>query len=310
MGASEFAVPTMFEIFRGHHVVAVYTRMPTPGGRRGFATRKTPVHAAAESLGIPVFTPRTLRDVEAQEVFRSHASDVAVVIAYGLLLPIQVLEAPKLGCMNLHPSLLPRWRGAAPIQRAIIAGDKQTGVDIIRMDAGLDTGPVAVRETIPIRPEDTAGDLAQWLAAIAAKLAGSALREMERGRLEFREQSEDGTCYARKIEKTEAEIDWTQTAEEVRNRIHGLSPIPGAFSIIAIGGRRERIKILRAEVIAAKGAPGTLLDDDMTVACGSSAIKVVIGQRSGKRAISGQELVRGAKVVPGVAFTQSAVLTS
>jgi methionyl-tRNA formyltransferase len=312
MGAPEFAVPTISEIFnRGHNVVAVYTRAPTPGGRRGLVTTKTPVHVAAESLGIPVFTPPTLRDAETQTVFRDHAADIAVVVAYGLLLPAPILEAPKFGCVNLHASLLPRWRGAAPIQRAIIAGDKETGVDLMQMDAGLDTGPVAMRETIPIRAEDTAGDLTRRLAFIAARLAASALSEMESGRLEFREQSKDRASYARKIETSEAELDWTQNAEDVRNRIHGLSPAPGAFSNLSIGGRQERIKIFRAEAIAANGAPpGTILDDDMTVACGTGAVRILLGQRSGRTAISGPELMRGAKVVPGAAFTQPAALSS
>ena len=311
MGAAQFAVPTLCEIFRrGHAIVAAYTRAPTPGGRRGLAIRKTPVHLVAESLGVPVFTPRTLRDAEAQDIFRRHDADIAVVVAYGLLLPVPVLDAPKQGCVNLHASLLPRWRGAAPIQRAIMAGDKQTGVEFMRMDAGLDTGPVAMRETIPIRPEDTAGDLTHRLAAIAACLAASALHETESGRLEFRKQSKDGACYARKIEKNEAELDWTKNAVEVRNRIHALSPTPGAFSSLLIGDRQERIKVFRAEAIAANGAPGTILDDNMAVACGAGAIRILSGQRTGKKAMGGPELMRGAKVVPGVVFTPSAVPSS
>ena len=230
MGTPEFAVPALSEIVKnGHRVVAVYTRAPALGGRRGLEINKTPVHRAADSAGVPVITPTTLRDLEAQKTFSSLAADAAVVAAYGLLLPVPILEAPRLGCLNLHASLLPRWRGAAPIQRAIMAGDTQTGVDVMRMDAGLDTGPIALREIVPILPEDTAGDLTARLAPIAAKLAVSALALLNAGLLEFGEQSAAGRCYAHKIEKSESEIDWTQKAERVRNHIHGLSPAPGAL---------------------------------------------------------------------------------
>jgi methionyl-tRNA formyltransferase len=306
MGTPEFAVPTMLEILKnGHTLAGVYTRAPARGGRRGLEFRKTPVHLAAESFGIPVFTPPTLRDVGTQAAFSSLAADVAVVAAYGLLLPIPILTAPSLGCINLHASLLPRWRGAAPIQRAIMAGDAQTGVDVMRMDAGLDTGPVGMREIVPIRPEDTAEDLTSRLAVVAAKLSVSALQSMEAGLLEFRPQSTVGVVYARKIEKSEADIDWTLSAESVRNQIHGLSPTPGAYSKVVIGDRQEAIKFLRAEVISGTQPPGTLLSTDMSVACGSGAIRVLQGQRSGKTAMSGRELMRGAKLAPGVVFTQS-----
>jgi methionyl-tRNA formyltransferase len=246
----------MLEILKsGHLLVAVYTRAPAPGGRRGLGVKKTPIHLAADSFGFPVFTPTTLRGVQSQEVFSSLAADVGVVAAYGLLLPIPILEAPRLGCVNLHASLLPRWRGAAPIQRAIMAGDAQTGVDVMRMDAGLDTGPIAMREIVPIRPEDTTGDLTSRLAIIAAKLSVSALQSIESGRLEFRAQSTVGVCYAHKIEKSEADIDWTQGVESVINQIHGLSPTPGAYSKVLIGDRYESIKFLRAEVAAGTGSP-------------------------------------------------------
>jgi methionyl-tRNA formyltransferase len=305
MGTPEFAVPTLLEIVKnGHVLVAVYTREPARAGRRGLEFRKTPVHLAADSFGIPAYTPTTLRDIEAQKTFIGLAADVAVVAAYGLLLPIPILEAPRLGCVNLHASLLPRWRGAAPIQRAIMAGDTQTGVDIMRMDAGLDTGPIAMREIVPIRPEDTAGDLATHLAPIAAKLAVTALRSMGAGLLGFREQSAVGVCYARKIEKSEAEIDWTQAAESIRNQIHGLSPAPGAHSIVRIGNREESLKLLRAEVTAGTGSPGALLSGDMSIACGTGAIRVLQGQRSGKTVMSGRELIRGAKLAQGAVFTQ------
>jgi methionyl-tRNA formyltransferase len=306
MGTPEFAVPTLLEIFNnGYELVAVYTRAPARAGRRGLEVRKAPIHLTAESLNVPVFTPTNLRDVEAQRAFSSLAADVAVVAAYGLLLPIPILEAPRLGCVNLHASLLPRWRGAAPIQRAIMAGDMQTGVDVMRMDAGLDTGPIAMREVVPILPENTAGDLIVRLAAIAARLSLSALQLMDAGLLEFREQSAIGVCYARKIGKSEAEIDWTPDAEGVRNQIHGLSPTPGASSKVLIGNSEESIKFLRVEVAAGTGPPGTLLSEDMSVACGRRAIRVLQAQRSGKIVMSGLELMRGAKLARGAVFRQS-----
>jgi methionyl-tRNA formyltransferase len=306
MGTPEFAVPTLMEISKSGRVpVAVYTRAPAPGGRRGLEIRKTPVHSAADSLGIPVLTPTSLRDVKTQKLFNSLAADVAIVAAYGLLLPIPILESPRLGCMNLHPSLLPRWRGAAPIQRAIMAGDTQTGVDVMRMDAGLDTGPMAMREIIPIRPDETAGDLTTRLAAIAATISVRALQSMEAGLLEFHEQSSVGVCYAYKIKKSEAEVDWTQSAEAVRNQIHGLSPAPGAFSKVLTGNRHENIKFFRAEVATGTGSPGMLLSEDMRIACGVGAVRVLQGQRAGKAMMTGHELMRGAKLTPGVVFTQS-----
>jgi len=306
MGTPEFAVPTLLEMSKsGRAPVAVYTRAPARGGRRGLELRKTPVHSTADSLGIPVFTPISLRDVETQKVFNSLEADVAVVAAYGLILPIPILEAPRLGCLNLHASLLPRWRGAAPIQRAIIAGDSQTGVDVMRMDAGLDTGPIAMREILPIRPDETAADLTSRLAAIAAKLSLCALKSMEAGLLGFYDQPTVGVCYAHKIKKSEADVDWTQSAETVRNQIHGLSPAPGAFSRAHIGNREESIKFFRAELTTGTGSPGMILSEDMRVACGAGAIRVLQGQRSGKTVMSGHELMRGAKLGPGVLFTQS-----
>jgi len=304
MGTPEFAVPALMGISgAGFELVAVYSREPARSGRRGLEIKKSPVHAAADALGVPVATPRSLRDEEMRNAFRAVAADVAVVAAYGLILPVPILEAPRLGCLNLHASLLPRWRGAAPIQRAIMAGDKETGVDVMRMEAGLDTGPVGLREVIAIRPEDTAGDLTRRLSAVAATLAVRALEALEAGRLEFREQAAAGACYARKIDKSEAEIDWTQPNETVRNQIHGLSPAPGASSSVTIGNREETIKFLRAEVSSGDGRPGTLLSDDMRIACGSGAIRIVAGQRAGRTAMSGAELMRGAKLAPGATFS-------
>lgn len=306
MGTPEFAVPTLLEMSNSSRApVAVYTRAPARGGRRGLEMTRTPVHSAADSLKIPVFTPTSLRDVEAQKVFKSLAADVAVVAAYGLILPIPILEAPRFGCLNLHASLLPRWRGAAPIQRAIMAGDSQTGVDVMRMDAGVDTGPIAMREIVPIHRDETAGDLTSRLAAIAGKLSVRALHSMAAGRLEFHEQPTEGVCYAHKIKKNEADVDWAQSAETVRNQIHGLSATPGAFSRAGIGSREESIKFYRAEVATGTGLPGTLLSEDMRVACGVGAIRVLQGQRSSKTVMSGRELIRSAKLAPGVVFRQS-----
>jgi methionyl-tRNA formyltransferase len=311
MGTSEFAVPTMLEIVQdGHTLVAAYTRAPAAGGRRGLELKKTPVHVAADGIGVSVFTPTTLRTAEAEDAFNGHAADVAVVAAYGLLLPMTILKAPRLGCVNLHASLLPRWRGAAPIQRAIMAGDVQTGVDLMRMEAGLDTGPIAMREVVTIGPEDTTGDLTIRLAVVAAKLAVSALRSMEAGLLEYRDQSSFGVCYAHKIEKSEAEIDWTRGAEVVRDQIHALSPAPGAHSEVVIGNRKERIKFFRAEVTTGTGAPGTFIAEEMSIACGSGAIRILEGQRQGKTVMSGSELIRGAQLAPGVVFTRSSAPSS
>jgi methionyl-tRNA formyltransferase len=304
MGSPEFAVPTLLEMSRSGRVpVAVYTRAPARGGRRGLEMRRTPVHSAANSLGVPVFTPSSLRDVEVQKAFNTLAADVVVVAAYGLILPTPILAAPRLGCLNLHASLLPRWRGAAPIQRAIMAGDLRTGIDVMRMDAGLDTGPIATREIVPVRPDETAGDLTSRLAAIAAKLAVYALQSMEASLLEFHEQPSAGVYYARKIGKSETEIDWTQSAETVRNHVHALSPAPGAFSKVVIGDKAENIKFFLVEATTGTGSPGLLLSEDMRIACGAGAIRVLQGQRSGKTVMSGRELVRGTTLAPGAIFT-------
>jgi methionyl-tRNA formyltransferase len=308
MGTPEFAVPTLLEMSKsGSEPVAVYTRAPAQSGRRGREIRKTPVHSTANALGIPVFAPTSLRGIETQKQFRSQAADVALVIAYGLLLPSSILEMPRLGCLNLHASLLPRWRGAAPIQRAIMAGDKKTGVDVMRIDAGLDTGPVALRESTAISPDDTAGDLTNRLASVAAQLAVRALRAIETGRLEFREQSRDGISYAHKIKKSEADIDWTQDAQTVRNHIHGLSPWPGAFSRMSVEGRDEQVKFLRAKVTTGTGFPGTLLTEDMRIACGDGAVEILQVQRPSRSVVSGRELVRGARLAPGLVFGASHV---
>jgi methionyl-tRNA formyltransferase len=307
MGAPDFATPALRAILEhGHEVAAVYTRAPRPAGRRGLELTKTPVHQLAEEAGLPVVTAATLRSAEAQEAFRAFAADVGVVVAYGLILPPPVLAAPRLGCLNLHASLLPRWRGAAPIQRAIMAGDGETGVDLMRMEAGLDTGPVARQLRTPILADETAGELAARLAALGARLIVDSLPELAAGRLVFHPQSADGATYAHKIDKSEAAIDWSAEAASVRNRIHGLSPAPGAYGEIAIGGRSERIKILRAEVVERAGEPGVVVDPSMVVACGDKAIRVVAAQRPGRTPMSGAELMRGAKLDVGARFNPPA----
>ena len=297
MGTPEFSVPTLTEIVSsGHEVVAVYTRAPKPAGR-GQEERKSPVHLAAEGFGIPVFTPRSLKGEAEQIIFASHNAELAVVVAYGLLLPKPVLDAPELGCLNLHGSLLPRWRGAAPIQRAVMAGDKQTGVMVMRMEEGLDTGPVAVGEVIPIGPDMTAGELHDVMMRVGADLMGRALAALDRGSLDFKPQVEDGTVYARKIEKAEARIDWSRPAEDVHNHIRGLSPFPGAWFEIELAGKPVRVKALRSTFVTGTGAPGTLLAD-LTIACGTGAVRLTQVQREGKSAMDAATFLRGAGALP------------
>jgi methionyl-tRNA formyltransferase len=297
MGTPDFSVPTLTEIVSaGHEVVAVYTRAPKPAGR-GQEERKSPVHVAAEGFGIPVFTPKSLKDEAEQIVFASHGAELAVVVAYGLLLPKPILDAPELGCLNLHGSLLPRWRGAAPIQRAVMAGDKQTGVMVMQMEEGLDTGPVAVGEIIPIGPDLTAGELHDTMMRVGADLMGRALAALERGSLDFTPQTEDGTIYARKIEKAEARIDWSLPAQDVHNHIRGLSPFPGAWFEIELGGRPVRVKALRSTMAEGGGTPGALLGD-LTIACGSGAVRLTQVQREGKGAMDAATFLRGAGSLP------------
>jgi methionyl-tRNA formyltransferase len=303
MGAPVFATPTLLEIIkRGYEIAAVYTRAPKPAGRRGLETTKTPVHEVAKRFSIPVLTPATLRSPEAQEQFRAHGADVAVVVAYGLILPATVLAAPRLGCLNLHASLLPRWRGAAPIQRAIMAGDRETGVAVMRMEEGLDTGPIALEERVAIDPSATAGDIANALADVGAALMARALPLLENGTLAFNAQLSEGATYAHKIEKSETRIDWTQDADIVLNRIHGLSPSPGAYSEIDLGRGLERVKFLRGALVEASGAAGTVIGEGPTVACGRQAIRIVEAQRAGKTVMSGADFQRGAQIMPGARF--------
>jgi methionyl-tRNA formyltransferase len=304
MGAPDFATPTLLEIIRqGHEIAAVYTRAPKPAGRRGLEPMKTPVHRLAEQHAISVLTPASLKDAQAQEEFRAQGAAAAVVVAYGLILPAAVLAAPRLGCLNLHASLLPRWRGAAPVQRAIMAGDAETGVSVMRMEEGLDTGPIAFEERIAIEPNATAGEITQALAHIGAASMARALPALAQQRLVFRDQSADGATYARKIDKGETRIDWRLGATALRNHIHGLSPSPGAYSEVDLGRGPERVKFLRVAVVDSAGPPGTVIDEAPTIACGIGAIRILEAQRAGKAPMSGAEFQRGAQIRPGARFT-------
>jgi methionyl-tRNA formyltransferase len=293
MGTPDFAVPALDAIVAaGHRIAAVYTRAPRPAGR-GQAERPSPVHARALALGLPVRMPATLRDPAVQAEFAATGADAAVVVAYGLILPQPVLDAPRHGCLNIHASLLPRWRGAAPIQRAIMAGDAETGVSIMRMEAGLDTGPVALAEAVPIGPGDTAGDLHDRLAALGARLVVEALARLPD--LAFLPQPEAGATYAAKIDKAEARVDWTRPAPEVDRLIRGLSPFPGAWT--EIGG--ERVKLLASRLADGQGAPGEVLDAAPTVACGTGAVRLLRLQRAGRGAQEAEAFLRGFPLAPG-----------
>jgi methionyl-tRNA formyltransferase len=293
MGTPEFSVPSLAEIIgAGHDVVAVYSQPPRPAGR-GLAETKSPVHAFAEAAGIAVHTPKSLKVADAQEIFRAHSADAAVVVAYGLLLPQAVLDAPRLGCFNLHASLLPRWRGAAPIQRAIMAGDTETAAMVMRMEAGLDTGPICLGERVPIGADMTAGELHDALSTGGASLLVRALAALERGSLTATPQPTAGITYAAKIEKAESRIDFGKPAQAVHDHIRGLSPFPGAWFELEIDGKRERIKVLRSIRASGSGTPGTLLDDQLTIACASDAIRPLTVQRAGKKAMIVSEMLRG-----------------
>jgi methionyl-tRNA formyltransferase len=299
MGTPDFSVPTLLELVaHGHEIAAVYTRAPKPGGR-GMKLQATPVEVEARRLGIPVLTPKTLKTPEALEEFRAHAADAAVVVAYGMILPQAILDAPKLGCYNLHGSLLPRWRGAAPINRAIMADDAESGVMVMKMDVGLDTGDVAMAERLPITDAMTASDLHDALARLGADLMVRAMAALERGALKLTKQSEEGVTYAAKIDKAEARIDWSKPAREVLRHIHGLSPFPGAWSEIAGGGDAARVKILRCELAKGSGEPGIVLDDQLAIACGEGAIRIVELQRAGKAPMKAAEFLRGTPLKAG-----------
>src|SRR5437588_1540902 len=282
MGTPDFAVPTLLELVaHGHEIAALHTRAAKPAGR-GMKLQPTPVENEARRLGIPVLTPKTLKTPEALEEFRAHKAEAAAVVAYGMILPQAILDAPPLGCFNLHASLLPRWRGAAPINRAIMAGDAESGVMVMKMDVGLDTGDVAMAERLAITDTMTAADLHDALAPLGADLMVRAIGALARGGLLLQKQSEDGVTYAAKIEKAEARIDWQRPAREVLRHIHGLSPFPGAWCEIGNDGEPGRIKILRCEPEKGAGAPGGVLDDRLTIACRAAAIRNLELQRSGK----------------------------
>jgi methionyl-tRNA formyltransferase len=295
MGTPDFAAPALIELAGGgQEIVAVYTRAPKTAGR-GMAARRSPVHETAERLRLPVLHPETLKSEAAAEAFRAHKADLAVVVAYGLLLPKSILEAPKFGCLNIHASLLPRWRGAAPIARAIMAGDAETGVSIMRMEEGLDTGPVALTERVPIAAETTAGDLHDRLAKLGADLMVRALAAIARGAFEFKPQPEAGVTYAKKIDKGKTRIDWSWPWKEVHDHIRGLSPFPGAW--FKIDG--TRVRALRSTRGEGMGKPGTVLDGRLTIACGEGAVRLVEVQRAGAKAMSAEDFLRGSPIPAG-----------
>lgn len=296
MGTPAFAVPTLAALVgQGHEIIAAYTRAPAPGGRRGLEPVPSPVEVAARGFGIPVLTPKTLRNEEAQAEFLNHAADVAVVVAYGLILPKPVLDAPRFGCLNLHGSLLPRWRGAAPMQRAIMAADAETGVMVMQMEEGLDTGPVGMVERVPITPATTTGMLHDQLSLLGADLMLRALAALERDSLRFTEQSAEGVTYAAKIAKEETKIDFSRPARLVLAQIHGLSPAPGAYFMIG----ETRLKILQAERVEGTGEAGVALDSHLMIACGEGAIRPLRVQPAGKGAMALADFLRGHPVPAG-----------
>jgi methionyl-tRNA formyltransferase len=304
MGTPEFSVPTLRAIVHaGHDVVAVYTQPPRPAGRRGLELTPSPVQREAEKLGIEVRSPVSLKGQAEQEAFAALRADVAVVVAYGLLLPKPILQGTRLGAYNGHASLLPRWRGAAPIQRAIMAGDHETGMMVMKMDEGLDTGPVALTERVAIRPNETAGELHDRLMQSGATLMVEALGKLEAGALVLTPQPDEGVIYARKIDKAEARIDWRLPAMEVHNRIRGLSPFPGAWCEMTVGGKPERLKILRSAPSAGAGSPGEVIDDRLTVACADGAVRLTDLQRAGGRPVTAEEFLRGLKMEKGTKFS-------
>jgi methionyl-tRNA formyltransferase len=295
MGTPDFAVPTLLELVgQGHDVAAVYTRAPKPAGR-GMDLAPSPVEREARRFGLHVLTPKTLKTDEAAEQFRAHKADAAVVVAYGLILPKQILDSPPLGCFNLHASALPRWRGAAPINRAIMAGDAGTAVMVMRMEEGLDTGPIAMAEPVAIGADMTAGELHDRLARLGADLTVRALAALEKSALVLTPQRPDGVTYAAKIDKAETRIDWTRSWQAVHDHCRGLSPFPGAWC--EIGG--ARVKVLRTTKAKGAGAPGTVLDDRLAVACRDGAIRILELQRAGKQAMKAEEFLRGTPVTPG-----------
>ena len=299
MGTPDFAVPTLSGLIQaGHEIAAVYSQPPRPAGR-GMSERLTPVHHYALTRNLEVHTPLSLREPEEQTAFADLKADAAIVIAYGLILPKPILDAPRKGCFNVHASLLPRWRGAAPIQRAIMAGDAESGVTIMRMAEGLDEGPMCLQGRGPLLPGTTAGQLHDSLMHMGAQLMVEALKKLKRGELDCRPQPEAGVTYARKIDKAESEIDFSRPAVEVRNHIHGLSPFPGAWFLLDQEGRTFRIKVHQCEVVEGAGQPGEVIDSELTIACGEGAVRLLSLQREGKSAMGSKEFLRGFSVPLG-----------
>jgi len=296
MGTPDFAVPIFDAIVdAGHKVTAVYTRPPRPAGR-GMAMKPSPVAHDAERFGLPVFTPKSLQPASAVETVRAHQADAAVVVAFGLILPKPVLEVFPLGCFNLHASLLPRWRGAAPIQRAIMAGDRETGVAVMKMEEGLDTGPVAMTAQMDIGPDATAGDLHDELARLGAAVMVRVLADLEKDELKLTPQPSVGVTYAAKIDKTETRIDWTQSWNKVHDHCRGLSPFPGAWFEDANAGR---IKVLRSTKGRGSGEPGRVLDGALTIACAEGAVRLLELQRAGRQPMRAEDFLRGTPIPPG-----------
>ncbi len=304
MGTPDFSVAVLDAVVAaGHRVVAVYSQPPRPAGR-GMAEVKSPVHRRADALGIDVRTPINFKSDADREAFAALDADAAVVVAYGLLLPKAVLDATRLGCFNVHASKLPRWRGAAPIQRAIMAGDTVTAVNIMRMEQGLDTGPVCLGRDVPISPEMTAGELHDALSKLGAELMVEALTRLEDDKLECVPQPSAGATYAAKIDKGETRIDFSRTAKEVADHIRGLSPFPGAWFELALGGKGERIKVLAATATDGSGEAGTLIDDRLTIACGDGAIRIEKLQRAGKQPMAAADFLRGTRLTVGTRLSR------
>ncbi|MDO9417754.1 methionyl-tRNA formyltransferase [Pararhizobium sp.] len=300
MGTPEFSVPTLAALAAaGHQIVAAYSQPPRPGGRRGLDLQKSPVHQAAELLGIPVFTPINFKAETDRQAFIDLDADVAVVVAYGLLLPEAILNGTRLGCYNGHASLLPRWRGAAPLQRAIMAGDRETGMMVMKMDKGLDTGPVALTERVPIGEAMTAGELHDRMMQTGGKLMAKAMNLLDEGQLPLTPQTFDGVIYAAKIDKGETRIDFSRDATDVHNHIRGLSPFPGAWFEAEFSGRMERVKVLQSEPAEGNGTPGTILDDRLTIACGRGAVRLLRLQKAGGKPLDAAEFLRGFPMPPG-----------
>ncbi len=303
MGTPRFAVPAFRAILAaGHDVVACYTRPPRPAGR-GRDHRPSPVHLAAMEAGTKLFTPVSLRDVDEQDRFSSHGADVAIVVAYGLLLPPEILNAPAFGCLNLHGSKLPRWRGAAPIQRAIMAGDTSSAVQVMRMDEGLDTGDIALSLPIDIPADMTAGQLHDRMMVAGAGLVVRALEKLEEGELDFTPQPSHGVTYAKKISKSETRIDWSLPGEQLHNIIRGLSPFPGSWTMFKTRGRQVRVKILQARPLDVTGRAGSILELDdsnrLVVCCGRGGLEILRLQRAGGAPMGAGEFIRGAGDLSG-----------